>query len=81
MFSIWCVWTLWSSRKPHLRTIGNIRVIKLALVAASGRKCGPFDMTFLECGAYNIAGRPVHMFPEETAQADLDLGTLISFAR
>ena len=39
-----------------------------------GRKYGPFDMTFLECGAYNTAWRPVHMFPEETVQAHLDLG-------
>jgi L-ascorbate metabolism protein UlaG (beta-lactamase superfamily) len=38
-----------------------------------GRKYGPFDMTFLECGAYNTAWRPVHMFPEETVQAHLDL--------
>ena len=39
-----------------------------------GRKYGPFDMTFLECGAYNEAWHPVHMFPEETVQAHLDLG-------
>ncbi len=38
-----------------------------------GRKYGPFDMTFLECGAYNTAWHPVHMFPEETVQAHLDL--------
>jgi len=39
-----------------------------------GRKYGPFDMTFLECGAYNEAWHPVHMFPEETVQAHQDLG-------
>ncbi len=39
-----------------------------------GRKYGPFDMTFLECGAYNTAWHPVHMFPEETVRAHLDLG-------
>jgi len=38
-----------------------------------GRKYGPFDMTFLECGAYNEAWHSVHMFPEETVQAHLDL--------
>ena len=31
-------------------------------------------MTFLECGAYNPAWHPVHMFPEETVQAHKDLG-------
>lgn len=34
---------------------------------------GPFDMTFIECGAYNEAWPVVHMFPEETVQAHLDL--------
>lgn len=40
---------------------------------AIGEKFGPFDMTFLECGAYNELWRPVHMFPEETVKAHLDL--------
>lgn len=38
-----------------------------------GEKYGPFDYTFLECGAYNENWRFVHMMPEETAQAHLDL--------
>ena len=38
-----------------------------------GEKYGPFDYTFLECGAYNEKWRFVHMFPEETAQAHIDL--------
>ena len=38
-----------------------------------GEKFGPFDMTFLECGAYNEAWHFVHMFPEETVKAHLDL--------
>jgi L-ascorbate metabolism protein UlaG (beta-lactamase superfamily) len=38
-----------------------------------GEKYGPFDYTFLECGAYNQKWHYVHMFPEETAQAHLDL--------
>ncbi|MBT7261377.1 MAG: hydrolase [Desulfobacula sp.] len=38
-----------------------------------GEKFGPFDMTFMECGAYDEMWRPVHMFPEETAQAHIDL--------
>lgn len=40
---------------------------------AIGEKYGPFDVTFLECGAYNEAWSNIHMFPEETAQAFLDL--------
>lgn len=38
-----------------------------------GDKYGPFDMTFIECGAYGEGWPKVHMFPEQTVQAHLDL--------
>jgi len=38
-----------------------------------GDKYGPFDYTFMECGAYNEKWKFVHMFPEETVQAHIDL--------
>ncbi len=38
-----------------------------------GEKYGPFDMTFLECGAYDDKWKQVHMFPEQTVQAHMDL--------
>ena len=38
-----------------------------------GDKYGPFDIAFMECGAYNTEWADVHMFPEETVQASLDL--------
>lgn len=38
-----------------------------------GEKYGPFDLTFMECGAYNEAWSEIHMFPEQTAHAHLDL--------
>ncbi len=38
-----------------------------------GEKFGPFDMTFIECGAYNEKWAKIHMFPEETVKAHLDL--------
>ena len=38
-----------------------------------GDKYGPFDMTFLECGAYDKSWPKLHMFPEQTVQAHLDL--------
>lgn len=38
-----------------------------------GDKYGPFDLTFMECGAYNEGWSEIHMFPEETAQAHLDV--------
>ncbi|WP_420316548.1 MBL fold metallo-hydrolase [Ekhidna sp.] len=38
-----------------------------------GEKYGPFDLTFMECGAYNESWSEIHMFPEETARAHLDV--------
>jgi L-ascorbate metabolism protein UlaG (beta-lactamase superfamily) len=38
-----------------------------------GEKYGPFDMTFIECGAYGEGWPKVHMFPEQTVQAHMDL--------
>lgn len=40
---------------------------------AIGEKYGPFDMTFIECGAYNESWSQIHMFPEQTVQAHIDL--------
>ena len=38
-----------------------------------GEKYGPFDLTMMECGQYNDLWPEVHMVPEETVQAHLDL--------
>lgn len=38
-----------------------------------GAKYGPFDFAMLECGQYNKLWPDIHMFPEETAQAGVDL--------
>ncbi len=38
-----------------------------------GNKYGPFDFAMLECGQYNEQWDDIHMFPEQTAQAGLDL--------
>ncbi|MBX0334261.1 MBL fold metallo-hydrolase [Pontibacter sp. HSC-14F20] len=38
-----------------------------------GERYGPFDITLLECGQYNELWSGIHMMPEETVQANLDL--------
>lgn len=38
-----------------------------------GEKLGPFDLTFIETGAYNARWAKIHMFPEQSLQAHLDL--------
>lgn len=38
-----------------------------------GEKYGPFDIALMECGQYNEKWADIHMMPEETAQAGIDL--------
>ncbi len=38
-----------------------------------GKKFGPFDFAMMECGQYNELWSDIHMFPEETAQAAVDV--------
>ena len=42
--------------------------------AEIGRRFGPFDLTLMETGAYNESWPYVHMHPEQTVQAHIDLG-------
>lgn len=38
-----------------------------------GENYGPFDMSMIECGQYNELWTDIHIFPEKTAQAHIDL--------
>ena len=40
-----------------------------------GEKYGPFDFAMMECGQYNEKWHDIHMMPEETAQASLDVNS------
>ncbi len=42
-----------------------------------GQKFGGFDMAFIEDGAYNKRWQHVHMLPEQSAQAGIDLKTKV----
>jgi L-ascorbate metabolism protein UlaG (beta-lactamase superfamily) len=39
-----------------------------------GKRLGPFDFAFMECGQYNVDWRLIHLFPEEAVQAAMDAG-------
>ncbi|GGA71113.1 membrane protein [Flavobacterium palustre] len=39
-----------------------------------GKRLGPFDFAFMECGQYNENWHQIHMFPEESVQAAIDAG-------
>jgi len=41
--------------------------------AEIGEEFGPFDLALLECGQYNAYWPYIHMFPEDTVQAAIDL--------
>ncbi|MFY0594608.1 MAG: MBL fold metallo-hydrolase [Roseivirga sp.] len=43
-----------------------------------GKRLGPFDWGFMECGQYNKLWHPIHMFPEETVNASIDAGVKTS---
>ena len=38
-----------------------------------GEQYGPFDLAIVECGQYNRYWKHIHMMPEETVQAGIDL--------
>ena len=38
-----------------------------------GEKYGPFDLTMVECGQYNEKWKLIHMMPEESVQAHVDV--------
>ncbi|MDO6820150.1 MBL fold metallo-hydrolase [Zobellia sp. 1_MG-2023] len=48
-----------SGYASHFKQIGNLY--------------GPFDLALMECGQYNELWPDIHMMPEETAQAGLDI--------
>lgn len=41
--------------------------------AKIGEEHGPFDLALLECGQYNKSWKYIHLMPEETVQASIDL--------
>ncbi|WP_209403252.1 MBL fold metallo-hydrolase [Pseudozobellia sp. WGM2] len=42
-----------------------------------GQKYGPFDIAMLECGQYDAQWPEIHMMPEETVQANVDLNSKV----
>ena len=44
-----------------------------------GQKFGPFDIVFMENGAYNENWAQIHMLPEQTVQASIDLNAEVLF--
>jgi L-ascorbate metabolism protein UlaG (beta-lactamase superfamily) len=72
--SFWCGWSfktpnhsiLWSGDGGYGEHFKEI-----------GKKLGPFDWAFLECGQYNELWHLIHMYPEEAIQAGFDVGAKV----
>lgn len=67
------LWASWVIKTPKHRVYFSGDSGYFGGFKEIGDKYGPFDMTFLECGAYDTRWSNIHMFPEQTVQAHLDL--------
>lgn len=70
--TLWCSWVIQapsaklffsgdSGYGPHFKTIG--------------KQYGPFDLALIECGQYDESFSQIHMMPEESVQAAIDIKT------
>jgi L-ascorbate metabolism protein UlaG (beta-lactamase superfamily) len=68
--TLWCSWVIKGQQTslffsgdsgygPHFKEIGE--------------KYGPFELTLMECGQYDRRWEAIHMFPEQTVQAHVDV--------
>ena len=68
------LWASWVIRTAHHNVFFSGDTGYFPGFKEIGRQYGPFDVAYLECGAYNEAWSNVHMFPEQAVQAFIDLG-------
>lgn len=68
--SIWCSFVLQTPSKKIF--IGGDSGYDTHF-ARIGAEHGPFDLALLECGQYNTYWKYIHMMPEQTVQAAIDL--------
>ena len=68
--TLWCSWII-QSDDENLFFSGDSGYA--SHFKEIGEQYGPFDFAFMECGQYNNLWPLVHMLPEETAQAGLDI--------
>ena len=68
------LWASWVIQDDDLRVFFSGDTGYFDGFRAIGKAYGPFDITLMETGAYDQRWAFVHMQPEETLQAHLDLG-------
>jgi len=69
-FTLWCSWVIKSKNSTvfYCGDSGYGEHFKQI-----GQQFGPFDLTFMECGQYNEGWPYIHMMPEQSVQAHIDL--------
>ena len=68
--TLWSSWVI-QSKKENIYFSGDSGYANH--FTEIGKKYGPFDIALMECGQYNEKWADIHMMPEETAQAGIDL--------
>lgn len=67
------LWGSWVVKSPNLSAYFSGDGGYSPEFANIGERYGDFDIAFIEDGAYNLRWRDVHMMPEESAQAGIDV--------
>ena len=67
------LWASWVIRSADINVYFSGDSGYFGGFAEIGEKYGPFDLTFVETGAYNKLWSEIHMLPEESMQAHIDL--------
>lgn len=67
------LWASWAISTDHHRVFFSGDSGYFPGFKEIGEKYGPFDVAFMECGAYNQHWSNIHMFPEQTVQAFQDI--------
>lgn len=67
------LWASWVIESPDLRVFFSGDTGYFPGFREIGERLGPFDLTLIECGAYDTQWEGVHMLPEQSVQAHLDL--------
>ncbi len=68
--TLWCSWVI-KGKKDNIFFSGDSGYD--THFKDIGEKFGPFDISLMECGQYNIDWKLLHMMPEEAVQASIDL--------
>lgn len=74
--TLWCSWVI-SSENMNVFFNGDSGYFEEYKVI--GETYGPFDISFMENGAYDKNWAEIHMLPEESIQAAIDLNSKLTF--